>query len=347
MSKPNGKASNPSASKSPKKQAVRKPKKLEAAKHEIRLSPCTERYLDALTNPFDDVRALGACIPEFPAFNSRKITVFARGTATTSSATGEGFVYGYPIKWLASDANAILYTGSTFAGGAFVGSGTGVSPANTNSPFTAANLGTSGYCRYRIVGAGIRVKSTSTALNRGGTVVGMQEPNHLTLTGKTYANLRSYRAVKELNFDEKWVGVTYDPVFPFDNQYQDYGVDIGNQQAYLGLYVKSAAVSQPFSWEVVAHFEAYGTNVVDGTRDSVDPLGYAAAMQVIQSTQEVSADSAEDTFLHRLGASVKAEVKNVVAGFTGHVVTAGAGMVARGIERYLGPRPNPRLLLGA
>lgn len=311
------------------------------------LSPCVRTYLGAIADPFGP-DAVGACIPTDPSFPSQKLFVFFRGTLTTGT-NSVGWVYMSPYRLAANNASSIYYTdnstGGTYGGTALIATATaGVNlAARTNSPYTAAQIDGPNVS-VRLVSCGIRVAYAGTNLNKGGRIIGFEEPTHQNLTGATYANLRSYRDVTEFDIDDHWHGVTYTPIQATEVAYstQTAMPDSG----FMAVMLTSAVSAQPFSFEVVAAFEAVGKlTASSATHNQVDPLGYAAARQVLQDTDSSSGVVADPGALRHAKTMLIDAAAHVVAGFSGISVpiVRAAGEVAVNAlsSRIAGGRHGP------
>lgn len=318
---------------------------------QVQLSSCVKTYLGAIADPWSH-EAIGACIPSDPSFPSQKLYVFFRGTLTTGT-NNVGWIWIAPFKLVENDAACIWYTDNT-TGGAYTGTTlvnaitNGVNlAARTNSPYTSAQInGTN--VSARLVSCGIRVAYAGTNLNQGGRIIGFEEPTHQPLNGATYAQLRAYRDVTEFEINDHWHGVTYTPIAASETAYSTAAGASG--VGFMAVMLNSAAASQPFSFEVVASFECVGRlTAYSATHNLVDPIGYAAARQVIQDTDSSSGVVADDGALKSAQRAFWDAAGYVASTFTGAAATvaynAGAGaahyaaqvMRARlrtGVDRY-------------
>lgn len=325
----------------PKKKANKQPKAKQPMYAGRHLSPCTAKYVAALADPWADAN-VAPCIPDVPSYPSKKVRIIIRGSGATSSSTAPytGFVWGCPEKWLAGDGAKAFVTSSTFAGSSFQNSGTtGVSAVNASTDYTVASLDATR--AYRLVAAGIRVRYIGTLANAGGVVAGLLEPTHGDLTNKTYSNLRSYQYVREYPFGERWVALTYSPYATTDSTYLAYASRSSN--GYMGVMIQSAANSAPFDYEIVAHYEMFGSAINDGSRDGMDPVGYAAALEVAQQGETVSATVGEPGFLASLANSAKSAVEEVAAAMSGTSRSPMANTAGRAMKAYLERVAGPAL----
>lgn len=335
-----------------KKGAARKGKKKAAKQQQPRgqkkskamqfsLAPCTGKYVRALTNPWADA-AVGSCIPDVPSYPSKKIRVIIRGSGATSGtiAPYTGFVWCAPELILANDAAKCWYTTSTYVTnpGAFSSTATGVTSISaTAADFASAAL--TGARSYRLVACGIRVRYTGTLANAGGMVAGLLQPVHFSLDGATWATLRSYQYVREYPFSERWVGLTYSPYAPDDSKYLAYANR--STAGYMGIMIQSAAAAAGFDFEVVAHYEMFGSAVNDGSRDGMDPIGYAAALEVAQQGETVSATMAEPGYLEALANAASRAVGAVASAMSGPNAGVYRAVAERAVRSYLGDVAGP------
>ncbi len=189
--------------------------------------------------------------------------VFARGQMVPSATSGFGFIL--VAGYLPYDANAaVLYTDSTYVGNSTSGLGPpGVNVANFNSPFAVSDFGTNGTIEWRVVSLGVRARYAGTELERGGSVLTLEEPDHQALgNGRSYSDLQAYDKAYTQAVDREWVGVTHQPVAVADFNFVRQELVNGGQH-YLCVAVQAPFTggvpsTQPWDFEVYMNIECIG-----------------------------------------------------------------------------------------
>jgi len=232
---------------------------------------CAVHYGSALLDPFNTTE--GVCVPKFPAVESAKRVIFAKGVGQcidynggiiavpkADNDSGAGIKFSQP-GWTPSAVGALPK--STDAG---------VGSASLASDYTEASFATSsGDVQCRCVAYGIRVKYTGTELNRGGSVYTLEEPDHADLSGVVVTDLRKYKATSTNKFGDDWVTVLYQPRFPADFGYHGdaFGQSVNNR--FLAISIQAAFPTATFEWEVFAHYEFIGRPVTGKTQTHTEP----------------------------------------------------------------------------
>lgn len=260
------------------------------------MAACTRDYLKALENPFSGA---SACIPSEFNFPSLKQSVMAYGTFATG-AGGVGWVsvipFACPYVGTGSGSywpNPIGYTSGGFTGTTFtnyVNPNVGTSSCNSPylSNFTDTAVGT------RLVGCGLRVRNVTPLLNRGGSLIGLEELNHQSLSLASFS--ASTMMLEDIarpmsSTSDEWQSVVYHPQAPQEinwyyafQAYPPTYVTGPYDTDFLGFLATSNAVTpQTYEWQVVCAFEAKGT-LVHGLSPSLsDPSGFAAVQNATSS----------------------------------------------------------------
>lgn len=257
------------------------------------LSLCANDYLKVLEDPFSGKTA---CVPSEFNFPSLKHSVTAFGTFTTGTA-GVGFVSVQPFETPfngstnATPAGSVNFSGSTFTGTAFApASATGVFEANTDTPYFG--IAANSIVQARLVGCGLRVRNTTPMLNRGGSLVGIEELNHQSLQLNAFTLqicMMEDTASPMAASSDAWKSVTYHPNNPIDIDWYTAAGSYANGpyiNDFLG-FIANAPPSTPqtFEWQVVAAFEAKGTSVQGLTASHSDPVGFAAVQNAVSSVE--------------------------------------------------------------
>jgi len=223
-----------------------------------------------LMNPFD---ADPQCLPLLPALKSRKCKVFARGTLSTGTA-GFGFVLGMGNP--ARNSTSGTYSDSSYAGTTFDDSSltVGVNNYFNNSDYVTADFGGNAEdIQARQTALGLRVRYRGTVLNRNGTVLAIEEPNHANLDSLNENAIKSFDRVKIVPVPaSEWVTVVYQPV-----RVNDYNYEIGSYFGYdvLRPYLGIAVIADPtvpvtMEFEYFCHYEAIGSPVRAKTSSHVN-----------------------------------------------------------------------------
>lgn len=319
-----------SAAKSRRKVMINKRRKApirQRSQGMVRLSPCARAYAHTLMNPFEGPMG---CVPSTPALLSRKVRVFARTTMTTGT-NQFGFVCADPRSSTANGNVCLKVTTATYAGTTFdlaTTPPTGVTDVVSNSDY--ATLGGTTGITVRPVGSGIRMRYAGTELNRGGIVVGLQDPNHNSLQGRTQANLESDINSKRFTVSRNWVTVLYKPAYQADT---DFGNIVANTGAaadlcfFMGLCCTAPATAAAvFDVEFFTVFEAQGAAVRGTTISEVDETGFGAVQTALLRSNHLLPHEGPpkvDGFL--------ADVGDVVAKGTSAVVSFASSPLAKEI----------------
>lgn len=302
---------------------------------EIKLSGCARGYATALKCPFwfkdrscaAKVASLkvnpemNPCIPMFPAIKTRKFYANAAGTMGAPVGFEGAFIAFAPWR-LANDndttkdvAPAILFTRSAVGGvsNAFPVMDTGGvwnnGASNLNTDYNTAsliNVGGVGI-KYRVVGAGLRIKYTGNMINASGIAACVEQSDHETLSAQTMDNvaqLDSYFSVSVVSAMEKqndpWIYLTYTPVAMDDFDFNDDTIanatwpNVGNKNHFIGILLSGIPVGGDFfSWEAIVHYEAIGQAVRGKTDTPADPLGTASVLNSIKPETQKKNNTAE------------------------------------------------------
>lgn len=313
---------------------------------EFKLSGCAEDYANALTYPFAFCDASGykhvkinpdmlPCIPKFPAIKTRKSMYQVRGQLGIGAANGVGFVSLAPWR-LANNGNtatdvdcAVLYSIPTlpYSGNAFppfdLGGAWTSGAANFNTPYTKAQLANVNGVgiKYRVVGAGLRIKYIGSNFSMGGMINGFTDPNHGSVSGLTITAISQFdtyfstSVIASTKRNDGWQQVTYTPVAEddFDFHIDPLSYTIGGDPAwqvdpfhnhFMGFVITGLPVGETMEWHAVLLTEEVGQNVPGKTDTPSDPLGVAVATNSIKAeTQKKLNDSVPLKTLISQGAS--------------------------------------------
>ncbi len=243
-------------------------------------SETTTEYLQLVTDPF--VRAHDANIPTYPAFPSRKLSVFANTTVSTGTA-GFGFIVLRPLRGVGSDGTVAYKSGPTYGGTTLVASGTGVSAVSTNSDYVNSDIGASG-AKYRLVAFGVRARYMGIMYNEGGRVSGLTEPNHGSLIGLEYGGIRAYTDARAVSPDQKeWTELIWTPISDTDMSYSD---SISGENSMAMVFESpDSSIEEKYEVEIYGHYELIGSTVRGKSPSEADIVG---ADTVWNTTQQWS-----------------------------------------------------------
>jgi len=165
----------------------------------------------------------------------------------------------------------------------------GVQTGSSNADYAFGSLANSN-TTYRIVAAGLRISYTGTELNRGGLIVGVQDPNHNSLYLSTVQSIDQQTVSKHFRVLPNWVTVLYKPVYDSDDDfvsnYAPYTPAVNDLSFFMGFIIQSpsATLSESYEYECYTVLEYQGPAVRSQTPSHFDPTGYAAAHTVSQVT---------------------------------------------------------------
>lgn len=246
----------------------------------LRMYPSTLAFAKVYTDPFvmDSAR-----IPVFPIVSSSLERYYATGKGSTN-ASGFGWVTVSPLYFSAKDGNAVRYSDASS------GDNIGDTPqvAESSSPHSLSDYwDTTGTYSVRIVSIGIRVRYIGTNLNAAGTNVRAQmSPLGDSISGQNYASLKQLPGYKESDFRTgAWHATTRHVEGQQDTFFAEYSKDESrwifpdstahpwDENFRNAIYI-AAEPNQKFEWEVAAHYELLGTNLVRRGVTTPDTTGF-------------------------------------------------------------------------
>lgn len=124
--------------------------------------------------------------------------------------------------------------------------------------------------RFKLVGAGLRVRYVGTELNRGGRIVGYTCPLGEDLYSLSFDELASYPGAMVYSVDRSWKQIAYKPASPADNDYKTVSNSYSWVQSIMAFAVKSTA-SNEFEYEVVTFYEFISNPAVNKVVESMTP----------------------------------------------------------------------------
>lgn len=204
-----------------------------------------------------------------------KQKVWARGTLQCGTS-GVGFITAYPC--IASDTlvtigRAVLTSNSLWTGTASPSAAqriavtAGIDATNFNSPYSSSVFGTgSGAVEWRPVSMGIRIRYADTELNRGGTIYGIEEPDHMDLVNEGLAGLSSYKNCYRAHVSREWTTVNWLPKRSIEHEYTSNNQYRGTATYPLLIMIQCPQLLQlTFDYEVCMNYEAIGYQVPSRT----------------------------------------------------------------------------------
>lgn len=274
----NNKKKKPNAQKPKQKprKTARKPK-LNAPR--IRMPVCTQKYMQAMVNPFGAVQ--GACVPTYPSRPSQKHRAYISIDGAIGTA-GVGFVLAGPCY--DNTTNSIWYSSAAFPGTIMAQAGTGVTATPvTNNPYTPAQLAV-GDAHCRTVGWGMRIVYTGTELNRSGMTTCCVHPDHLSLSGYGSSDLLAFgdQVTRTDPVHREWCMVVTTPTQPSDFEYSTAPYSQGSSITPFAAIMISGVPGSTFRIQVYHHFEAIGKLATSPTNNDIDPNGTQLVVSSVQ-----------------------------------------------------------------
>lgn len=324
-----------------KKKQAQKPRKVTVAVQKANgklglayhVPKCVRHYLEASINPFETPE--GACLPAdlFPLPSFKRV-IYCKGSMATGT-TGYGFISMTPVA--ASDVATINTTTSTsvMTATTVISSVTFLSGANfSNSPYAAAAFGNNGIL-MRSVAYGIRIRCTSSMMNRGGSYILFEHPQHQDATGLTFTLIKSFPGAQTLGIPQlidpnQWDAsvCTSGPTVPAELNYSSSGSGPLNGLSPLIICINSAVAGMTFDWECYHHVEFIGQQTTR-TPSHSSPAGFSSAVQAMKehttSIGPVSTDFGP-SILQRFASGIIEEMPRLIE------IGAGVGRMLLGDE---------------
>jgi len=256
------------------------------------MSPCVKQYAKVLVNPFVIPRE-PACIPDLHSSPSTKFSAWSRGTFQNGT-TGLGYIVFDPWQFVANDLidtidgvqNCAIYsTNNSFHRDQII---TVTKPGDMQPEFTsyASNspykyddfVGTDdegtliSLSRYRVVGAGLRVKYVGPTLTNQGSLLAAREATNDNIPDRvSFSYLLGWQSTTNTAmkaFSNKWWACVYVPATPDDYTYDfllnNYPGEIPTQTRLshkcMIIAVNGADGANPVTlqFEAFAHYELIG-----------------------------------------------------------------------------------------
>lgn len=271
------------------------------------ISECIAHYASALVDPVNT--PAGACIPYGFPLPSQRCKIFQRGTFTCST-TGQGYVLCRPS--IVNDAQAILSTTVLSVGTSATQLNAFTNLASTNTaqlPFSTAQM-TGNYKEGRVVAYGLRVRYYGTEANRNGTVLLLEDVNHITLATSTYGTFSSQinGLSQRPTPDGKWQEVFCSgPVANSEVTFLDQAAFGASPTTSFHLCAYANGLpGDTYEFEFYEHAEFSGTGISGAQATHIDPTGYARVVEATKDaslTQPLSSRTSVEAFSNFLSAA--------------------------------------------
>jgi hypothetical protein len=237
--------------------------------------------------------------------------VWSRGTITApASGVTDVSIYFNPIGAI-TNTQAVITWGQPASAGTLNSTFNQTSYALCNGPYSGAELVPSDFTDARLVSFEARIRYMGTELNRGGEIIGLQQPTHEPVTGMTTSTMLGHTSAVRFNVTQNrgWFKLGYRPcdvedayylntlVAPstqYNAQYTSAGVSGGgsppvvyeDMQPFMGAYITNPTASQPYEFEVWAVVEYTGLNVVGKTINTPDVQGYHCVLAALAQVDD-------------------------------------------------------------
>lgn len=305
---------------------------------QVRLSDCADKYLEALTNPFNNISPL-PCIPDTLVLPSMKFKVQQRGTFA-AGVSGTGFVATAIERTIFADLNSVYSTTTAYNGGQNIVVGSTlievIPTASVQSTFTSTSpTVTDGATQFRLVGGGLRVTYSGPNLQMGGNMTIYKSPGQYLVGSVPIALLNSQQTSAYLSVDHRDHAVCYAPDSTIQVSYENvaqFTSRIPSNSFNMIICVSGAPPTVTFLWEMVAYWEVVGTQAVQPTRSHADPVGMGAVISSLPTKIAKSPPKAvhQQTFSETLKtiASTASGVLSILPGPVGMVAKAVNGVLS-------------------
>jgi hypothetical protein len=320
------------------------------------LAKVTSDYIASLANPYTGPLAT---IPSYPALETKRQRSWVKGTFQVPAGAPIGFIVADPVLAVANDVDCVAYTTAAYAGTTIQVVGAGLALAATNSEYTNAQIATVGTTsiQARVVSAGLRIRYADTELNRGGAILALHHPQHLSLAGYppgavggyTIPQLESYSETVRFPAQRKWMSIPYKPVDPGDLDFFDVIPPNDNGQFYMAFAIQGdATVATTYEFEFFVNHDITGATVRGKEPSSVDFVGFSAAHSAGASRDtlvphDLSNDEAHQSFF----ASVVSHMRSGVSWLEGEgkQVFSDIKSIGQSLSPYLLPAARVGMML--
>jgi hypothetical protein len=253
------------------------------------LSDCTHEYACCLVNPFTGPLA---CVPNFPVLQTRKVRYFARGNFSTG-VSGIGWIACDPNYGVTSDFAMTFFTLPAYTLNVVNFADTNVGFSSSNSDYVHTVFGASGTgAEWRVVSCGLRIRYTSTELNRGGQIFALTEPSHNSVQNFSQGDINGYTETKWFPVtDRDWVTIVWYPIlsyeFDFSNTFILFnpvgGAYLAQASFPMVFYITAPGTPITFDYECFAVYELNGLHIQGKTVSHADASGFASVHSAIAS----------------------------------------------------------------
>jgi len=287
------------------------------------LSQCSRDYATALIDPWSCKRA--PCVPDTIVLPSYKFGSRMKGIFTVGS-NGVGYVAVNAYAVSPTPAGEVqqfsgLATNGAFAGDAYESSALGTDAQYNDGFLTTARIGfQTGKVQWRLVGCGVKARYMGTEIARSGRVTAYRSTfnSNIAACSNSQTLLQSREATAS-PADRKYHYVTYRPAVPDDVAYSDQIINAMN----LLIIVDGGQPGQSFEYDAQWWFETIGGQLPSLTMSHSDPVGMAAVVGALPTTQPTNSPEAELSSFWNKVVSVAKEafsfIAPVIGGFVNNV----------------------------
>lgn len=237
-----------------------------ARKHRpvVQFSQRAADYAHMLAAPFSYPAAHPPTEMAMPSF---LLTTTVNGYVYTGAGWG-GFIMVDLAAMVTNDVAGVYYTTSAYptsqAAATFQNSGTGISSAFSNSPYSASDFGENQM--FRVLVGGLQLQYDGAKINEGGNIVKICHPSMGDLDGLGVSALLAIPGVKHERITDRIQTVTSCPCMPDEENF----TKVTSGRTCMGAIVGSAAANQALSFKAIVVAEVVGTKVRGQTRVASD-----------------------------------------------------------------------------
>jgi len=220
------------------------------------LSKASTDYLKCLLNPADGP-LVG--VPDGSIVLTRKVRTWSRGSFTCAASGSTDACVMLNLNGLFSSTPYCVYAGQpTVAQTMNQPAPGGLIATNSNAPYDNNFFSVKG--QARVAAATLRVRYVGTELNKGGTILGIQEPNHGSVVGMTTAGMLGYPSGKRVSINQmkngEWFELNYIPADVNDTYFVN---SVTGSSVYASVYYNDGVAC---SWDIYPFIGCYISNPV-------------------------------------------------------------------------------------
>lgn len=247
-------------------------------------------------------------MPDGSSVTSQKVRVWSRGTITApASGVTDVSIYFNPIGAI-TNTQAVMTWGQPATAGTLNSTFAQTSYALCNGPYSGAELVPSQFTDARLVSFEARIRYMGTELNRGGEIIGLQQPTHEPVIGMSTSTMLGHSSAVRFNVTQNrgWFKLGYRPCDVEDAYYLNtqsapstqynanylsagtaaVGAVYQDGEPFMGAYITNPTASQPYEFEIWAVVEYTGLNVVGKTINTPDVQGYHCVLAALAQVDD-------------------------------------------------------------